>query len=383
MRRRIKYRSFASREPTGDLSLSSLRIKDTNPPYLLEDGYNYNNRLLDQIENALNQHGTPFKKPEVVPLVAEEIEEIDGKLVLWFVEEFEKKRSGRLQILNSEETRKIELRISYLHNCLINKMHEFDDFYRKNVTHLNEPMNQTFREFKSMFLGIKWKKVKNIFIVRNNIFGDFSASSSPTEFMEYAYLRNDEIERINKYVDHCTEFVGNIISEHNEKKKYYQGLFRSIGLDLRSDGYFVAKFNDGFIRLITRDIIKLAAPRVEEVRKLLQQKELIELFNNNMPDMPMKIGGDTFLYYIKVTYERRKKPFYKIGITRRGLKERYPGIDYKKISSILFCERIENAEEIEKLIKIKFNEYSIPLDLFRNADGKTEFFDIDVLKLDQ
>ena len=90
--------------------------------------------------------------------------------------------------------------------------------------------------------------------------------------------------------------------------------------------------------------------------------------------------ADYVLYYIKVRYKNRQ--FYKIGVTSNNLQKRY-GDDHSKIEKILFEQRVIGALKAEKEILERFKEHLFPLAIFRDGNGASEFFDADVLGIDQ
>jgi hypothetical protein len=90
--------------------------------------------------------------------------------------------------------------------------------------------------------------------------------------------------------------------------------------------------------------------------------------------------ADFLLYYIRVTYNGRK--FYKIGVTTTGVANRYRE-EFSKIDKVLYEERVVGALKAEQDVLADFKKHLFPLGIFRNSNGFTEFFDIDVLGLDR
>ena len=90
-----------------------------------------------------------------------------------------------------------------------------------------------------------------------------------------------------------------------------------------------------------------------------------------------------YLYYIRV--DRRGESFYKIGITKNTLEERYKGSDIKNITCLLWKEYDKGwkAAEREKQIIKEFADYIYQDStlLLRGGQG-TEFFSQDILQLD-
>jgi hypothetical protein len=89
--------------------------------------------------------------------------------------------------------------------------------------------------------------------------------------------------------------------------------------------------------------------------------------------------ADFILYYLKVMYNERS--FYKVGVTTSSVEARYRD-DFKKITTVLFEERVVGARKAEREIIQEFRDHLFPLAIFRDGNGYSEFFDKDVLELD-
>jgi hypothetical protein len=94
-------------------------------------------------------------------------------------------------------------------------------------------------------------------------------------------------------------------------------------------------------------------------------------------EITKNINADNILYYF--SFEFKGNTYYKVGITRHSVKERY-GIEANKIKKILYEERIDSAIKLEELIKHIFKEDLFPLKVFNS--GFSETFDRDILNLD-
>ncbi|WP_418640591.1 hypothetical protein [Sulfurimonas sp. ST-27] len=87
-------------------------------------------------------------------------------------------------------------------------------------------------------------------------------------------------------------------------------------------------------------------------------------------------NADHIFYYLKILY--KNKAYYKIGITRHSVKDRYSSRNDRYI--ILYEQRVDGAIKFEEMLKQKFKK-----DLFHLAllgTKGTEIFDKDILCLD-
>ena len=167
-------------------------------------------------------------------------------------------------------------------------------------------------------------------------------------------------------------------------------IFGCLSKDPRDDNYLYLNLN----KLGNRKINKSQLSTIKEIFLVNENKRIenelknqIEKFKINRIKLAVNrdklvIGGDTILYYLRLIYPGREKPLYKIGITRRSVEERYPGQEFKKIDKVLFSEFILEAEEIESDIKKLYSIHAVPVALFKDNSGKTEFFDVDILGID-
>ena len=89
----------------------------------------------------------------------------------------------------------------------------------------------------------------------------------------------------------------------------------------------------------------------------------------------IEVGGERRLYYLRVVF--KNKPYYKIGITKNTVADRYKAYDN---FIILYDKIITKAETIETQIKKEFKADIFPIALLGTMG--TEFFDRDVLGLD-
>ena len=104
------------------------------------------------------------------------------------------------------------------------------------------------------------------------------------------------------------------------------------------------------------------------------RKEAIELLDfENLYNI--EVGGERRLYYLRVEF--KGKPYYKIGITKNTVEERYKSYNNYVV---LYDKIITKAETIENQIKEEFKEDIFPIALLGTMG--TEFFDRDVLGLD-
>ena len=91
-----------------------------------------------------------------------------------------------------------------------------------------------------------------------------------------------------------------------------------------------------------------------------------------------------YLYYIRI--ERNNERYYKVGITKNTLEERYKGSDLKNIICLLWKEYDKGwkAAEQEKQIVTEFKDFVFkdPTLLKRGGAG-TEIFSKDILQLDR
>jgi hypothetical protein len=107
----------------------------------------------------------------------------------------------------------------------------------------------------------------------------------------------------------------------------------------------------------------------------VEEKEIKEC---DIHSLELNENADFLLYYIRYKYNNRF--FYKIGVTRNSLEERF-GKDLVLIDKVLFCKRVVGALNFEKKAKKIYKNNVFPLALIKN--GNTEIFDIDVLQIDE
>lgn len=127
----------------------------------------------------------------------------------------------------------------------------------------------------------------------------------------------------------------------------------------------------------------------EERRKVGYGPQASEASLDSLPAMAAASGfikslkedeeADFLLYYVRVSYNNRR--FYKIGVTTTTLKQRF-GDEYHKIDKIIFAKRVIGALRVEQEVRESFRDHLFPLGIFRGSSGYTEFFDCDVLHLD-
>ncbi len=148
-------------------------------------------------------------------------------------------------------------------------------------------------------------------------------------------------------------------------------------------------------------IRQLAQSASSELKIKVLERKLVKPFlnfppktlDNKEPPKPPKSESEIFLeslkknkdadfsiYYIRVICNGRR--FYKIGVTTSTVIRRYQE-ESTKIDKILLEEKVIGALAIEKQVIEKNNKYLFPLAFFKRANGHTEFFDRDVLGLDQ
>jgi len=89
----------------------------------------------------------------------------------------------------------------------------------------------------------------------------------------------------------------------------------------------------------------------------------------------IEAGGERRLYYLRVEF--KGKLYYKIGITKNTIEERYKSYNNYVV---LYDKIITKAETVENQIKEEFKEDIFPIALLGTMG--TEFFDRDVLGLD-
>ena len=88
------------------------------------------------------------------------------------------------------------------------------------------------------------------------------------------------------------------------------------------------------------------------------------------------ISGD-ILYFIEMEYKGSK--YYKVGITRNSINERYSTKERKHFTRILYNKRIKNTLYIEQKILRVFKDDLFPLHILKS--GYTEIFDKNILNI--
>jgi len=142
-----------------------------------------------------------------------------------------------------------------------------------------------------------------------------------------------------------------------------------MAIELLNDKLYLYK------KLITvfKDMIKQKKSQLtldKEEKQVDKQNKLVHSLIKNQ-------NADNVFYYLKIIY--KNTPYYKIGITRHSVVERYSSYtnnDY----TILYEERVDGAIRFEEMLKEKFKK-----DLFHLAllgTKGTEIFDRDILELD-
>jgi hypothetical protein len=358
-------------------------IERLSIPYFLDHAKDYSFSVLRDIESAINIFSGPLEL-ESHPLISqEEIEQLKEDTIRNIYSHHQKRRITRISLLNGANCRDREkLMMSFV--CFLKRESGileslYSDF---SVTRESE-LNKTIREFKSFFGGINVIRVKPFRYVHHQIFANSKIPIIPTkEIKDYSYVDAAIYSKFECKIKEINEKSSATIKNLNSILEDYLTAFKDHRKDIRSDHFLKIDISGAGIRLLDESSFRRIKERLDIIEKNEKNNEIIKFLRFKTNSNVVKLGGNTFLYYIRVNYGARKKPFYKIGITSRTLKERYPRSDYDKISKILFCERVENAAEIEKIIIKMFCEHAIPLDFFRDAQGKTEFFDYDVLGLD-
>ena len=142
------------------------------------------------------------------------------------------------------------------------------------------------------------------------------------------------------------------------------------------------------LRLVESEITQLES-KLKEMRSESVQAKKNCLYRNNLSRLKNRLnvnfGGDTSLYYFSFSIKGEK--YYKIGITKYSVYERYKDLDgsnYKAIDKIFFDTKIKDAKKIERLILQTFrNDLAMNRDLLARKGGYSEVFTSDVLDLDK
>lgn len=127
------------------------------------------------------------------------------------------------------------------------------------------------------------------------------------------------------------------------------------------------------IEYLKKQNITVVPPRQMMKRKAASSKKKI------IDEFVVNKNADNYFYYFRFYFRDMK--FYKLGITSTSLESRY-GADFSKIDKVLYCERIDGAIKIERMLKEKFQEDIFPLKYF-NDGGHTEIYMRDILELDK
>lgn len=379
--RKRKYYNYSTPQPPPP-TLISLGISSLTPPYHLINGLSYTHEILEGIELLLDKSGEPPFRAESQECDISLINHLGDDQLMEIADAFKAKRNRRIQILNSPDARSLELKILELKRNLFDELQNLKKFYSDYAVHRKRKMSKFYKFWQENFSRVKWIRIKNIEDAKRELFGTFFGREKDGLYSEYAYMTSYTFQRKDALFDEIRDRSVIALTQYQKALSLYFDLFSEISADIRADN-FLSTFISGDISLsIRRSSIKNLSSRIKNLDYLRSRNQQIKLIQDRLKCGDMHFGGNTYLYYIRVNYGKRKKPFYKIGITSRSIKERYPGSEYSKISKVLFCEKVVDAEAIEKQIKILFEDHSIPLDFFRNSDGKTEFFDQDVLQLD-
>jgi hypothetical protein len=377
-----EYQWSLKTQPAIQKLLLKNSIKSIHPPYLLDSKYRYDFYLLSEISRLIKELRIEVFEEKYHLVSFSEMDKMDDQKILNIADSFMALPTKRLDIFNAEEMRLIEKNMILLHNSIMHKSEEFDRYIKNLAVERSEPFNENWRDIKATLFGIKWKKIQNIGQLKCEIFGVFSDVPSFHNEYGHTYLKKENFDDAEHFLNNSRDTVKFLIRKFDDLKLLYLSNFKILECDPLSGDRIVIDIIGSQKRLFTSESLKYVDARAKKIRDERNRAGLINLFRNNLPGRKIEIGGDVYLYYIRVKYKNREKYFYKIGITQRKLQERYPGKEYQKISKVLFFDRVINAPEIESAIKLQFVNHSIPLDFFRSADGKTEFFDIDVLGLD-
>jgi hypothetical protein len=363
--------------------LKSTGIQSSTIPYFYDFTKEYDLFVLNEIENILNLQNGPLRIAEFQRISQKEIDNLDEIYLNLLLEKYNGTRKNRINILNDSRCRSLEKEISSNIEFIKKECSNLEETYRDYTITKNHEISKTAREFRCFFGGKNLKGVSSFDCIFNQIFGQ---SKIPIEnhisFGPYSYAGKQFLNTFRNKIKAIHLSAKGKINQLNHNLLCYISAFEKLPSDLRADYHLDIRLNDNSVRRIDHSVINMIHKRLSELELIRRNKEIVASLKLRINTPHIQFGGHISLYYIRIDYGKRRKPFYKIGITKRSLKERYQGSEFQKISKILFCEKVVNAVEVERLIKNLFEEHTIPLDYFRNAEGKTEFFDVDVLGID-
>jgi hypothetical protein len=369
-------------------------------PYLLPYGKKYTNEFIISLEsdlNACDRQNSLFgfeinsKKNNFEEISQTEINNLESESINWIIENFNSKRKLRIELLNSHRSREIEYEIIDIENKINNYLDEFLSKYKLNI----KPKQIKFSSITKLFSKFQnknpLKKCKCLWQIKELIMKDSGMGiSCEMHDFESFYLQESDLIFWQSIIEDYQNKIFTQASRRRNLVNEYMEIFGCLSKDPRDDNYLDLNLN----KLGNRKINKSQLSTIKEIFLVNENKRIenelknqIEKFKINRIKMAVNrdklvMGGDTILYYLRLIYPGREKPLYKIGITRRSVEERYPGEEFKKINKVLFSEFILEAKEIESDIKKIYSIHALPAAIFKDNSGKTEFFDVDILGID-
>jgi hypothetical protein len=375
-----------------------------SPPFLLGDGLSYDEPTLRKIFLETNPDQARRCSSNIV--MSYDIEYNRNYDFIELATEQKQKIDKILLMLNYPKLREIELEIIRLKNESLKAFKDFASIYEHRSIRRRKELNKTLQEFREFFGGIIYKKVLSPSEASKLIWPTWN--TTPCQYIYYSPEGEFHFDYLNE------SFRNELEKEQNRKNKAQELLSDYIKNSapipsLQEILYTPVCLSDGKIKYVSYSTYALVKPIIEEKEKRLaldkkmkealllnqkiekerkfaeenERKRILELFNKNNSFANIEIGGDTYLYYIRIKYKNRKKFCYKIGITiKPDLRMRFPGKNYRNIDKILFFEKVVNAPIIEAQILRLFEEHAFPVNIFEDYGGHTEIFDHDVLRLD-
>ncbi len=383
-------------------TIESTKLYRASPPFLLEGSATYTEAVLRNIFSKTN----PEKARELNSKTITYADIDSDKYFIQLAVGHQNKLNEIIIKLNDLQLRKIEIEIINLINTSYNEFKNFQSYYETFSIITKRPMNKTIREFREFFGGYSFKKILSPSEASKLIWKEWDTPPSPGHY--YGVEGHFHLNELNEYFNSKLEKEQFRQQKKDFLLKDYIEKTSSLS-SLQDILYTPVKLTNGEIKYVACSTYTLVKPIIEEMEKkaaleksmnealLLNQRiqkereaaekkerqRILELFNKKNPFANIELGGDTYLYYIRIKYKNRKKFCYKIGITiKPDLRMRFPGKNYRNIDKILFFEKVVNAPEIEAQILRLFEEHAFPVNIFEDYGGHTEIFDHDVLRLD-